>query len=246
MLNVRTMQLGPLTCHVAGEESSPELVVVLCHGFGAPGSDLVPLAPEIVADRPEFAERVQFVFPEAPLSPPELAVFGGRAWWELNVARLAEAIQSDTFDQFRNVVPPGLAAARQVLDETVDAIRRETDLPESRLLLGGFSQGAMVTTDLTLRMQHAPAGLCIFSGTLICEEEWRKAAPQRRGLPVLQTHGRRDPLLPFSAACQLRDLLIGAGLDVEFVPFDGEHTIPREGIQRLANLIDRLLEPAGH
>ncbi len=111
------------------------------------------------------------------------------------------------------------------------------------MILGGFSQGAMLATDVALRLEEAPAGLIIWSGTLISEPEWRKRAPARRGLGVFQSHGRQDPLLPFLRAVALRDLLIEAGLEVDFLAFDGEHTIPLEALERTADFLVRCLAP---
>ena len=101
----------------------------------------------------------------------------------------------------------------------------------------------MVATDVTLRLEEAPAGLFIFSGTLICEPEWRKRAPARRGLEVLQSHGTQDPLLPFQRALALRDLLVEAGLNVDFLPFEGVHTISLEALHRAADFLVSCLTP---
>jgi len=112
------------------------------------------------------------------------------------------------------------------------------------VVLGGFSQGAMVTTDLALRQDEAPAALVILSGTLLAESEWRARAVRRKGLRVLQSHGRQDPILPFAEAVLLRDLLQESGLAVEFLPFDGPHTISEEALDRLGALLLSLLDKA--
>ncbi len=106
-------------------------------------------------------------------------------------------------------------------------------MPLSRLVLGGFSQGAMITTDLTLRLEEPPAGLCLLSGTLIAESEWTPRVKARAGLPVFQSHGENDGILPYANAEALRDLLTGAGLSVEFHSFPGEHTIPMSVLRAL-------------
>ena len=56
---------------------------------------------------------------------------------------------------------------------TVSAVAAATNLPYRRIVLGGFSQGSWVTTDVALRLEEPPAGLCILSGTLIVRDEWR-------------------------------------------------------------------------
>ncbi len=237
----KTVTLGDLTCRMIGppESQPPEAVVVLCHGFGAPGTDLVPLADEYIRCRPELGDRVQFVFPEGPLTIPEVP--GGRAWWPIDMLKLQDSIAQGEFRNVRQKVPPLLPDARRRLTAVVDEMRSRTGLPLSQFVLGGFSQGAMLATDVTLRLPESPGALIVYSGTLVAEPEWKELAPQRAGLRVLQTHGTRDPLLPFEAAEWLRDLLTEANLDVDFRGFPGTHTIPGEAIPASAELIGTLL-----
>jgi phospholipase/carboxylesterase len=246
MVDVAT-RLGPLQTRVVQQEAGlqPALAVVLCHGFGASGTDLVPLAGELLARVPSLGSRVRFIFPAAPLS---LQGFGGeaRAWWPLDLESVVAARASGAQGRaaMRAHVPEGLAQVRRQLAACVEAVAQTSGLPASRVVVGGFSQGAMVCTDLALRQDEAPAALVILSGTLIAEAEWRARAIRRRGLRVLQTHGRQDPILPFADAVALRDLLQEAGLEVEFLPFDGQHTIPEEALERLGALLLSLLDEA--
>jgi phospholipase/carboxylesterase len=140
-------------------------------------------------------------------------------------------------------VPEGLSQARKLLLGLVSELTHQTKLPMSRLVLGGFSQGAMLATDVTLRLEEAPAALCAFSGALINRADWEKRAPIRKGLEVLQAHGRQDPILPFETGTALRDLLTGAGLKVDFIPFNGGHTLTLEALSRLGALLERRLPP---
>jgi phospholipase/carboxylesterase len=240
-LAVRSIKtkLGPLTCRVVDtvpEGGTPGLLVVLCHGFGAPGTDLVPLAEEMCGAQPRLVGRTRFVFPEAPVELGGMGYYDARAWWMIDVERFATAQRQGRLAEMANEVPEGLDAARRQLTAAVEALLQGTRLDASHLVLGGFSQGAMVTTDLALRMDDAPAGLVVFSGTLLNQADWAKRAPRRRGLRVVQSHGRLDPLLPFANAELLRDLLVKSGLEVDFVPFDGPHTIPAEGLEKAAAL----------
>ena len=235
-------KLGDLNCRVVqniDESEKPELVVILCHGFGAPGTDLVPLGPELLSARPQLGETTRIIFPEAPLAPPEL--YGGRAWWPLDVEQLQRAIELGEFRNLRNDHPPGLSEARAKLISVVEAVQGQTGLPLSRIVLGGFSQGAMLTTDVALRLEERPAALCIWSGTLLCEDEWRELASKRGPLRVLQSHGKTDPILPFEAATWLRDLFADSEFDGEFIEFPGIHTIPQEALVRFADLLVELL-----
>ncbi len=204
-------------------------LVVLMHGFGAPGEDLVPLAR--VLDVPR---EVRFAFPEAPLDlGPE--AMGGRAWWWIDMMRIQlAAMRGETIDR-SGEVPEGLAEARSAVSAMLDDLERT--LSTSVLVVGGFSQGAMLACDVALRSDRALAGLAILSGTLISEPEWAPLAPKRRGLPVVVSHGQGDPILPFAGAERLRDFLAGAGLDVKWIPFRGGHEIPPPALQALARLI---------
>jgi phospholipase/carboxylesterase len=237
--------IGGLSCRVLDgtSDGDGELkgALLLCHGFGAPGDDLVPIAGEVLRERPELAKHVRFVFPAAPLQPPMLA--GGRAWWELDMAALERAIQTGEERDLSGSVPDGLPAARKKLFGVVEELTQSSGLPLSRVVLGGFSQGSMLSCDVALRLEEAPAALVAFSGTLLSEDEWKTRAGRRAGLRVLQTHGREDPLLPFTQAERLRDMLSDAGLEVEFHAFDGGHGIPPVAIERLAALlVERLLD----
>jgi phospholipase/carboxylesterase len=217
----------------------PTGAVVLCHGFGAPGDDLVALHDELVRRAPALAQ-VRFFFPAAPLA---LDGFGSsRAWWLIDVATISRlASDPQAMREFRQVEPPGMPAARASVLRLVNEVVTTSDLPFNRLVLGGFSQGAMVTTDVALRTEEACAGLAILSGTLLLEETWRAKAKARSSLAVFQAHGRFDPVLTFSAAEALRDLLREAGLPLEFFPFDGPHTITGGELDHLAAFIEQRL-----
>jgi len=236
-------QLGELQCQVVDalpQGVRPELVVILCHGFGAPAADLVPLGAELLTLRPELAGRVRFVFPGAPLQLEEMP--GARAWWRLppEVFQYGER----DWERYADAVVEGLIPARRALMGVVQAVSNGMGLPLGRIVLGGFSQGAMLATDVALRLEEPPAGLVALSGILITKSDWSARAPRRSGLPVFQSHGRHDDLLPFGRAEALRTLLQEAGMQVDFVPFDGPHTIFPEVLEGLAAFLATRLPEA--
>lgn len=240
-----TTKAGSLTCRIVDVEdredrehrkAPPEALCVLCHGYGAPGTDLVGLAGEVLSLRPELRGRVRFVFPEAPLAL-DFMPFGGRAWWEIDVGRFQRAALTGDFEPLLRETPEGLSAARKALLGALDELFRASQVPMSRVVLGGFSQGAMVATDVTLRLDEAPAALALLSGTLLCRDEWTRLAARRRGLKVLQSHGTQDPILPYAAALELKKVLVEAGLSLDFVSFHGGHGIDGEVVEKLADLV---------
>lgn len=237
-------QYGQLDCVcVEAAGTRPKLAVVLCHGVNAPGDDLVALGEEALELAPKLAGHVRFCFPAGVMDSAQFGMPGGRAWWEIDWALFAQMMNSGDYSAMYQSHPRGLDAARAALQSCIDALMAETGLDESRVVPGGFSQGAMLATDTVLRAPKSFGALIAFSGTVICEGEWKALAPARRGLRVLQSHGRQDPVLPFAGAQRLRDLLVGAGCQVEFVPFAGQHGISLEALQRLAVMLQELLKP---
>lgn len=234
---MKMAQLGPLRARITGgtdrDGGGEGPVVVLLHGFGAPGDDLVPLWR--VLDVPA---ETRFVFPEAPL---ELD-YGGRAWWLIDFERLERAMRGLDPSDRTVEVPEGLVEARAAVMGLVDEIERTMKPPS--LVLGGFSQGAMLSLDVALHRAATPAGVIQMSGTLIARDEWTPLLPARRGMRVLQSHGREDPLLPFAIAERLRDLLVAGGVSVEFIPFRGGHQIP-ENVLEAASAFIRDVTRAG-
>ena len=204
-------------------------VVVLLHGFGAPGDDLVPLFRIL-----DVSRDVRFAFPQAPLSPPEMASYGGRAWWPRDLERLQGRDRS-------NEVPQGLASARDKLIACLDALQADLGVGPERVILGGFSQGGMLSCDVALRAAPAFAGLALLSTALISQEQWRPRIAAYTHLPVFQSHGRQDPVLPFAGAQRLRDLFTEVGCNVDWVEFNGGHEIPMSVLTGLSAFIGRTL-----
>jgi phospholipase/carboxylesterase len=214
-----------------GEDRGDGPVVVLLHGFGAPGEDLVPLAQYF-----DVPEGTRFLFPAAP---HEVEPFGGRAWWMIDVMALQMAIAEGRARDLANDVPEGLAEARAQIDALLDEIPAR--LGTDRVVLGGFSQGAMLSLEVALRRRQSPRAVALLSGTLLAEREWVPLMPTKKEMPVFQSHGVYDPLLPFPAAEALRDHLTAAGLSVEWVPFRGQHEIPPPVLVKLGQFLRRVL-----
>ncbi len=207
------------------------LTVVLCHGFGAPATDLVDLAAAIRAPA-----GTRFVFPAAPLPVPPLGP-RARAWWPVDIATLGEAVAGGHLDELCASEPPGLARARSALTGALEAARARWSIGDSSLVVGGFSQGAILSADVAFRSTVPLGGLLVLSGMLFAREAWRAGMRQRRGLRVVQTHGTADPILPLGGAERLRDELTSAGLDLDWVTFPGGHGIGPGALEAVARLL---------
>lgn len=232
---MRTLEIGGQRVRLVGgtdrEGGGKGPLVVLLHGFGAPGDDLVAL--HRVLDVPREA---RFAFPHAPLSlGGPFGMGDARAWWHIDMVALEAALASGSTRDLSRDEPVGLDEARAHVVEVMDALRAE--LSPSRLVLGGFSQGAMLATDVALRTDQNIDALALMSGTLLAEDVWLPRMAKRRGLPALVSHGTHDPILPFALAERLAAELTKAGIAVDFVKFRGQHEIPPVVLERLGALI---------
>jgi phospholipase/carboxylesterase len=122
----------------------------------------------------------------------------------------------------------------------LDQLEARYSIADDQLVLGGFSQGAMLSLDVALHRAAPPRALVLMSGTLIAEREWSSRWSKLAGVPIVQSHGRNDALLPFSIAELLRDKLRDAGAKVDFVQFLGGHEIPPIVLDAAARLLRAL------
>ena len=204
---MREIEFGGLRCRVLGgvdgNGSGKGPVVVLLHGFGAPGTDLVGLEGAL-----DVGNDVRFVFPEAPIALGRM--YGnGRAWWQIDMLAIQEAAMRGELRSLAGTIPPELAGVRAQMIKALDEITEQ--LSPSALFLGGFSQGAMLSCDVALHDSRKLAGLVILSGTLMAETEWAPRFASRKDLPIFQSHGTHDPILPYVFAEALRDAWDFAG-----------------------------------
>ncbi len=213
-------------------------LVVLLHGFGAPGDDLVALWRYL-----NVPDDVRFLFPAAPLQL-SMGIGDARAWWMLDMERLAQARAQGQWDALSQEIPRGLPPARTQMQDVLSLATETLSVPSPSLIVGGFSQGAMLATDLVLHTDIPFAGLVLLSGTLIAKQEWLTRLPNRQGLPVFQSHGIDDPILSFSMAQQLREHIQKAGLPVSWIEFHGGHEIPIQVLQGLGAFLQSHLYPS--
>lgn len=181
---------GPSLPPLAG--GPPRQLVVLLHGYGADGNDLLPLATAWREAMPNAAFRL----PNAPSPCP--GVPGGRQWFPLTSMTLAE-------------IGEGVEAVAPTVSAYLDKTLAELGLDDGALALAGFSQGGMIALHVGLRRPHPIAAILSMSGVLA-------AAPPTRDdgfPPVMLTHGGGDPLVPPAAMAAAEHALRASGIVVE-------------------------------
>jgi phospholipase/carboxylesterase len=236
---MREEQLGGLRTRITGgtdgKGGGRGPLIILLHGFGAPGADLVSLADVLTVPA-----GTRFVFPEGPLSL-SFGPMDARAWWLIDMARFATDRAAGRIRDLSNEIPKGLAPARETMLGFLKELEHKLGADPRATILGGFSQGAMLSCDAILHTDRPYVGLVQLSGNLIAQPVWSPLMPKRTGLPVFQSHGVQDEILPYVGAERLRDALNKSGLTVEWHSFRGGHEIPESVLQRLGVFLTRVL-----
>jgi phospholipase/carboxylesterase len=231
--------------HAMPAGGSAQLAIVLCHGYGASGTDLVGLAEPLLECLGALRQRVVCLFPAAPLDLSQQGIPGGRAWWPIDLEALIYRPTPALLTALRTECPPGLPEARHQLLALLAQAQAALGLTARQCILGGFSQGAMLALDAALHHEEPVGGVGLLSAGLINERQWRPLALKRGSqLRVFQSHGRYDSILPFALGVLLRDLLREAGAALDFLEFPGDHEIPPQAVERLAALVQRVAAEA--
>jgi len=201
---------GPRFGPAAG--GAPQSLVLLLHGLGADGNDLISLAPYWAKALPNTA----FVSPHAPF-PCDMAPYG-RQWFSLQ-------------DRTPAMILAGVRMAAPVLDAFIDAELEMHGLSDDRLALVGFSQGTMMSLYVAPRRPRAIAGVVGYSGALVGADLLAGEVESRP--PVLLVHGEADDIVPFQAMAAAATGLRAAGIAVETLARPGlPHSIDDEGLLR--------------
>lgn len=220
-------QIGPFkTLTIEGQLNGP--CVVLLHGYGADYSDLVPLAEMM-----NLSKDITWVFPQAPQQIIIGPGFHGRAWFQIDSKRLENAMINGEPADLSLTIPPGLEEASTGVAKFYKAL----SMAHNKIILGGFSQGAMLATDFVLRSDSKPKALVIMSGSLLNLEVWKKNIQSCVGMPFIQSHGKNDVLLGYEHAEKLHSFLTDNGMFGDFLAFNGGHEIPPKIIERIGSFI---------
>ncbi len=169
-------------------------LVVLCHGYGSDGNDLISLAPHWQSALPGAA----FASPNAPERCAGSPM--GYQWFPLSRIDPLESLK-------------GAETAAPRLNEFLDAELERLKLGGDKLALVGFSQGTMMSLYVGLRRNPAPAAIVGFSGMLVGAENLPRFD---KPPPVLLTHGDADTVVPAEALFMSANALGAAGVPVQW------------------------------
>jgi phospholipase/carboxylesterase len=202
----------------------PSGLLILHHGRGADEHDLLPLADVL-----DPGQRLHVVTPRAPLTLPG---WPGYHWYRVPQVGYPDP---DTFH-----------ASYQALASLHDEVWARVGVAPSRTVLGGFSMGTVMSYALGLGGDRpVPAGILAFSGFVPVVSGWEPDLAGRRGaLRVFIAHGRRDPVIDVEFGRRARELLEGAGIEVEYHESDAGHHIHPADLPTAASWVGSVLGDA--
>ncbi len=202
--------------YIAHLQSKTAPTLLLMHGYGANAEDLMQL--KSFFQLPHW----NFIFVQAPF-PTQFP--GGYAWFPIDSADFSDI-------DLRLCDPPELQlAAHQVVN-----LCKKLNLKKAPLFIGGFSQGAVMSLETAFHLPFEVAGLLLFSGTLIAQKRWEMHIAKKQ-IPFFQSHGTKDPVLPYAFADELHKLLNHFEWQGQFCSFEGGHTIPVEVLKKAASFL---------
>ncbi len=208
-----------LMSHHQGTQSggAPKQLVVLLHGYGADGADLIGLAPMLGQVMPDAA----FVAPNAPF-PCTMAVWGFQ-WFDIDNADSQKRLE-------------GVRFANKILQPFYDAQLEAHRVPPEELYIFGFSQGMMMALHSGLRRRIAPKCIIGVSGRLLAPELLEIEMTCEP--PILLVHGDRDEVVSREHQVAAHHALTAAGLDVETYTVSGlGHGIDEEAVLKVAQYL---------
>lgn len=192
-------------------DGKPKQIIILLHGYGSSGTDMISLAPHWQAELPDAL----FLAPHAPQRCAMMA--NGYQWWGLS-------------GHDPSALLAGAQSAAPTINAFIDRKLTEYDLNEADLALVGFSQGTMMALHIGLRRPKTVAAIVGYSGILTSTSDISQNNMPKP--PVLLVHGNVDPVVPAGSMSLAEQELKGLGVKVNTHLAQGlAHSVDQTGLQ---------------
>ena len=236
-------KFGSLNAQDAFKDGNAPWVVVF-HGYGADAFDLFPLNEMIPTQYP-----LNWIFPQGPLEVPIGPGWTGRAWWNINIEQIQKDAAQGVERDLSTEASPQAVASRQKVIAAIETLK----VPWNKVILGGFSQGAMLAVDIYLHAPQSPMGLFVWSSALVNKVEWKERTKsedfqnrlkENPHPTYFQSHGTNDTVLSLKNGQRLDSFLQSVGMKGKMITFNGGHEIPPQVILGTADYLKGLLHPS--
>lgn len=208
-------------------EHKPIGSVIWLHGLGADGNDFVPIVQEM--DLPQDLP-LRFIFPHAPLRP--VTINNGyvmRAWFDIYSMSIQQQIDeagiNDSIHHLENLI----------------AKEQQHGIPSNKIILAGFSQGAVIALSTGLRYSKPLAGMMALSGFLpLADKVLAEASAQNFTTPIFIGHGTDDAIVPYRLGQITSDVLQKNKYPVSWHSYAMQHSVSQDEIGDIANWLRRI------
>jgi phospholipase/carboxylesterase len=223
---MKTVIIDNLECVLVGNESATQ-AVVLFHGYGANMHDLAGLHSML-----KFERDTCFYFPNGPISLGLSAYMDARAWFNIDEKALELAMSRGEHRDFTCMSSEHFEPILAQLEQFCLGLKKNY----KSLIIGGFSQGTMLSSHLLMRLQNQLTAVILFSGVLVDKVKMDRYQSSFK-LPIFQSHGENDPILAFDGAKELAHFFKNFNPDHRFCQFKGQHEIPMFALKSLNSFI---------
>ena len=190
-------------------KQKPKNAVILCHGYGGDGNDISILANYWKNYLPDTI----FLCPDAPEKCAVSSV--GYQWFDL-------------MDQSKQQILTKSLVAEMKLNQLIDEVKAQNNLQANKIILGGFSQGCMISLQTGIKRKDKINSIIGYSGKIIDTEHLSKNIVSRP--KVILMHGDKDEIVPINFFLEAKEFFIRNNYPVELKSFKNcEHRIPQEG-----------------
>ena len=190
-------------------KQKPKNAVILCHGYGGDGNDISILANYWKNYLPDTI----FLCPDAPEKCAVSSV--GYQWFDL-------------MDQSKQQILTKSLVAEMKLNQLIDEVKVQNNLEANKIILGGFSQGCMISLQTGIKRRDKINSIIGYSGKIIDTEHLSKNIVSRP--KVILMHGDKDEIVPINFFLEAKEFFIKNNYPVELKSFKNcEHRIPQEG-----------------
>ena len=190
-------------------KNKPKNAVILCHGYGGDGNDISILANYW---RAHLTDTI-FICPDAPEKCA--ASNSGFQWFDL-------------MDQAAEQVLAKSLVAENKLNKLIDEVKKNNNLNANQIIIGGFSQGCMITLQTGLKRKDSINSIIGYSGRIIDTEHLSKNINSRPSIILM--HGEIDQVVSIDSLLEAKDFFNNNNYEIETKIFKNcEHRIPTEG-----------------